>query len=34
MTPEVNAAATMVIGISMILAILMGAFFGDIKEIY
>lgn len=34
MTPEVNAAATMVIGISMILAILIGAFFGDIKEIY
>jgi spermidine/putrescine transport system permease protein len=34
MTPAVNAAATMVIGISMILAIFIGLFFGDIQEIY
>ena len=34
MTPAVNAAATLVIGISMVLAILFGLFFGDIKEIY
>jgi spermidine/putrescine transport system permease protein len=34
MTPEVNAAATFVIGISMVLAVLIGIFFGDIKEIY
>jgi spermidine/putrescine transport system permease protein len=34
MNPAVNAAATMVIGISMILAIFIGLFFGDIQEIY
>jgi spermidine/putrescine transport system permease protein len=34
MTPEVNAIATLVIGISMIFAVLIGLFFGDIKEIY
>jgi len=34
LTPEVNAVATIVIGISMIFAVLIGLFFGDIKEIY
>jgi spermidine/putrescine transport system permease protein len=34
MTPEVNAIASIVIGISMIFAVLIGVFFGDIKEIY
>lgn len=34
LTPEVNAVAAIVIAISMIFAILIGVFFGDIKEIY
>jgi spermidine/putrescine transport system permease protein len=34
LTPEVNAVATIVIGISMIFAVLIGFFFGDIEEVY
>jgi ABC-type spermidine/putrescine transport system permease subunit II len=34
MTPEVNAVATIVIGISLLFAVLIGVFFGDIREIY
>lgn len=34
MTPAVNAAATLVIGVSMVLAIFIGVFFGDIQEVY
>jgi spermidine/putrescine transport system permease protein len=34
MTPEVNAIATIVILISMMFAVLIGLFFGDIKEVY
>ncbi len=34
MTPAVNAAATLVVGASMVLAVLIGIFFGDIQEVY